>query len=320
MDGANGMSGPMWMPSLPPTAGRILGLHVQPIPLLPVLALLGLVAYAYGVRVLARRGIRWQWWRSLAFVAGIAVVLLATATGIEGYGMVLFSVHMAQHMMLAMIAPILLLLGSPLTLALRGLPSRGPRRGVRRGLVRLMASRWVLVLSSIPVRWLLFLSGLYAIYFTSLFDSLMSTVWGHNAMMLHFLATGLLFFGPLVGADPWPGRATPLLRLLESFASTPFHAFFGIAIMTASTPVVGFFEHPPASWGIDVLSDQDTAGAIAWATSEIPTMLLVGIILVQWFHSDRRDAQRIERRAVRDDGAELKAYNERLSRLAGRDG
>lgn len=318
MSGAQ-MSGPMWMPTLPPTLGRLLAFHLQPLPIVPALALLGLAAYVAGVVAARRRGVRWPWWRLASWLVGVLVVVLVTSTGIEGYGMLLFSVHMVQHMCLAMVAPIFLLLGSPVTLALRALPSRGAGSGARRQLVRALGSRWLAVLTSIPVRWLLFLSGLYGIYFTSLFDALMSTVWGHNAMLVHFLGTGLLFFGPLVRADPWPGRSSPLLRMVETFASTPFHAFFGIAVMSSTQPVVGFFAHPPRSWHVDVLADQGLGGGIAWGTSEIPTMLVMGIILVGWFHSDQRDAARHERTAVRTDDAELRAYNARLAGLAALD-
>lgn len=315
--GVTTMSGPMWMPDQPPTLGRIFALHWQPIPLLPVIVLALLVAYLGAVRVLARRGVRWPWWKTAAWLAGLAVIWETTATGIEGYGMMLFSVHMAQHMALAMVAPILLVVGSPVTLALRVLPAQGRGAWVRRALVRLLGSWFFRILASTPSRWFLFLSGLYGIYFTPLFGILMASVWGHYFMLLHFIITGYLFFGPLLGTDPWPGQTkTPLMRLLETFVGTPFHAFFGISLMMATEPVVSFFTDPPLWWHVDLAADQNLAGGIAWATSELPTILVMGAILIQWVVIDRREADRYDRRAERDDDAELAAYNARLAALA----
>lgn len=320
MDGMQmGMSGPMWMPSLPPTFERVVALHVQPVPILPALVLLGLALYVWGLVRLRARGVSWPVGRTLAWLAGTVVTLAVTMTGVEGYGMMLFSIHMIQHMVLVMVVPILLLAGAPITLALRALPATGRGGVVRRGLVRLLASTFLKVLTSLPVRWLLFLSALYAIYFTPAFDGLMATVWGHNLMLLHFLGTGLVFFGPLVAVDPWPGAPSPLGRLVEALASTPFHAFFGIALMSATSPIVDFYRNPPSSWAIDVLGDQGAAGGIAWATSEVPTLLLAGVILVQWFKSESRVAKRHDRSEERTGDAVLNAYNERLAAMAQRD-
>lgn len=314
--GIMSMSGPMWMPTDPPTLGRLLEFHPQPIPFVPLAALVGALAYLYGVLVLHRRGVSWPFGRTVAWMLGILVVEVVTATGIEGYGMMLFSVHMAQHMALAMIAPILLVVGSPVTLLLRTLPATGRGSGVRRTLAKFLGSRFLSVLSSVPVRWFLFLSALYGIYFTALFDDLMHSVWGHNLMLVHFILTGMLFFGPLVSSDPWPHRHPPFQRLLESFASTPFHAFFGIAIMTATTPIVGFFTDPPPSWHVDLMNDQNLAGGIAWATSELPTILVGALIMVSWLRSDAREARRHDRAEARSDDAELRAYNAYLASLA----
>jgi len=318
MHGMHGMSGPMWMPDVAPSVMRLLATHLQPVPLFPVLCVLLLFAYAAGVWVIHRRGGHWPVANTLAFGAGLVVMWLVTATGVEGYGMMLFSVHMFQHMMLTMTVPILLLAGAPVTLALRALPTRGGGGAVRRAIVTVLHSRVVRVLLNPAVRWFVFLSGLYGIYFTSLFDWLMSNVCGHYLMLGHFLVTGLLFFVPLVAADPVPGRARPVFRILELFISTPFHAFFGIAVMMASTPIVSFFMHPPESWGVDVLDDQNTGGAIAWAFSEVPTLMVMAVVFAQWVRSEQRDEARRERRGQQE-ADELAAYNAYLADLNRRD-
>ncbi|WP_443060911.1 cytochrome c oxidase assembly protein [Streptomyces sp. NBC_00448] len=315
-----GMSGPMWMPQAPPTLGRLLAWHPQPVPVEAVACLLALLLYGAAVVRLRRRGDRWPLHRSAAWLAGVATVATVTCTGIGGYGMALFSVHMVQHMVLSMLSPILVLLGAPVTLALRALPAAaGGRTGPRELLVRLLHSRFTQVVSSPLFTLPLFIASLYALYFTPLFDWAMSTWLGHEWMLAHFLATGLLFFWPIMGIDPAPRRPSHLMRMLELFIGMPFHAFFGIAVMMSSGLLVGYFAHPPASWHISALSDQSTGGGIAWAFSEVPTLLVLLALLAQWFASDRRTAARSDRQALRDDDAELTSYNAYLTRLAAAD-
>jgi putative membrane protein len=139
---------------------------------------------------------------------------------------------------------------------------------------------------------------------------------GHEWMLTYFLATGLLFFWPILGVAPAPRRLSRLLRVLELFIGMPFHAFFGIAVMMSSTLIATFFAHPPAAWHLLPLADQNTGGGIAWAFSDIPTLLVLMAVLVQWAGSGRRTAARIDRQADRDHDAELTAY---LARLAARD-
>ncbi|MCA1216930.1 cytochrome c oxidase assembly protein [Streptomyces sp. 8L] len=280
---------------------------------------LGIVLYGWGVLRLRRRGDAWSPGRSASFLLGVLLVGLTMCTGLNDYGMVMFSVHMVQHMLISMVAPILLLLGAPVTLALRTLPVLGRgRKGPRELLLMLLHSRFVRVVShpvfTIPV----FIASLYGLYFTPIFDFLMRSETGHIVMMVHFLAVGLLFFWPIMGIDPGPHRSGYLMRMLELFAGMPFHAFFGIALMMASQPMINAYRHPAASLGVDALSDQTAAGGIAWAFSEVPSVLVLLALVFQWYRSDQRQATRQDRAADRDGDKELAAYNAYLASLQAR--
>jgi cytochrome c oxidase assembly factor CtaG len=231
--------------------------------------------------------------------------------------MYLFSSHMLQHMTLSMVAPIFLLLGAPITLSLRALhPARAGRTGPRELLLALLHSRFARVVASPLFTLPLFIASLYGLYFTPLFDDLMRTAVGHDFMLVHFLVVGLLFFWPIMGVDPAPHRSAYVIRILELFAAMPFHAFFGVAVMMSSTLITTAFAHPPASWGISPSSDQSTGGALAWAFGEVPTLIVLLILFVQWSKSDQREAKRRDRKADRDGDAELADYNAYLAGLA----
>ncbi|MFD6152512.1 cytochrome c oxidase assembly protein [Streptomyces sp. NPDC060243] len=311
-------SGHGMMSDLPPfTLGR--GLEPSPDVFFLVACLLGLGLYGWGVARLRRRGDSWSWGRTIPFVLGVLTIMLVMCTKLNDYGMVMFSVHMVQHMVISMLSPILILLGAPMTLALRALPVAGRgRKGPREWLLWLLHSRYMRVVTHPLFTIPLFIASLYALYFTPLFDFLMESTAGHIAMMVHFLAVGVVFFWPIMGVDPGPHRPGYLMRMLELFAGMPFHAFFGIALMMASTTMVDTFENPPASLGVDVLSDQTAAGGIAWAFSEVPSVVVLLVLLMQWYRSEQRQARRTDRAADRDGDAELNAYNDYLASLQGR--
>ncbi|MEU8488475.1 cytochrome c oxidase assembly protein [Streptomyces sp. NPDC048641] len=300
---------------LPPfTLGRGLEWSADPFFLIGCLVALGL--YGWGVVRLARRGDSWQVGRTLSFVVGVLTVLLVMCTKLNDYGMVMFSVHMVQHMVISMLSPILLLMGAPITLALRAMPvARRGTKGPRELLLMLLHSRYMRIVTHPAFTIPLFIASLYALYFTPIFDTLMGSKVGHIGMMVHFLAVGLVFFWPIMGVDPGPHRPGYVMRMLELFAGMPFHAFFGIALMMASGPMIGTYEHPPASLGIDALADQTAAGGIAWAFSEVPSVLVLLALLFQWKKSEDRQARRKDRAADRDGDQELVAYNAYLASL-----
>ncbi|OEV08118.1 cytochrome c oxidase assembly protein [Streptomyces nanshensis] len=303
---------------LPPfTLGR--GLEFTGEPFFLTGCLLALALYAAAVVRLRRRGDAWPVGRSVAWVLGVLCVGVTMCTALNEYGMVLFSVHMVQHMIISMLAPILLLLGAPVTLTLRALPSAGRgRKGPRELLVAALHSRVLRVFTHPGFTIPLFIASLYALYFTPVFDLLMRSTAGHLLMMVHFLLVGLAFFWPIMGVDPGPHRPGHLMRMLELFAGMPFHAFFGIALMMASEPMIATYASPPASLRVSALADQTAAGGIAWAFSEIPSVLVLLALVYQWHRSEEREARRRDRMADRDGDKELAAYNAYLASLQAR--
>ncbi|WP_022880594.1 cytochrome c oxidase assembly protein [Gryllotalpicola ginsengisoli] len=331
MDGGSSgdMSGLMWMPTAPLTTARLFAVHPQPVPVLPLLGLALLAAYLVGVAVLRARGDRWPLGRVLWWVLGVGTLELMTATGFDGYGMELFWVHMLQHMCIGMLTPILLTLGAPMTLLLRALPARrrGGGRSARAVVLAVVHSRVIRVVANPAVTVVLFLLGLYVLYFTPVFDALMSTMWGHNLMLVHFLAIGMLYFWGVLGVDPSPRRggglmgafARPVVRIGELAATVPFHAFFGVVIMMSARPIVGFYAHPPAWSHTSALADQQAAGGVAWGFTELPTLFVLGVLFLEWQRTDARRTRTADRKARLRGDVELDAYNARLAELARRD-
>ncbi|MBO0872590.1 MAG: bifunctional copper resistance protein CopD/cytochrome c oxidase assembly protein [Pseudonocardia sp.] len=302
----------------PPTGWRLL-LDWRFDLLFGTAAVVAAVAYLLGVRRLVRRGDTWPAGRTVGWLAGCAVMLLATSSGIGRYAPAMFSVHMAEHMMLSMLAPILLVLGAPVTLALRALRSGGADGppGPREWLLSALHSRLAGVLTHPLLVLPLFVGTYYALYFSGLFAAALPSHPAHLLMLAHFLITGFLFFWPVVGVDPSPRRMAPVARLALVFASVPFHAFFGVALMS-SHEVIGkeYYAGLALPWVPDLLADQRLGGGLAWASGEVPLLLVVIALVVQWSRIDERSARRADRRAELDGDAELAAYNAMLRRMA----
>ena len=278
--------------------------------------------YLVGVRRLRRRGDDWPAGRTVAWLLGCLALLFVTSSGLGRYMPAMFSMHMADHMMLSMLVPILLVLGGPVSLALRALPTAGrdDPPGMREWLLAALHSRLSRFLTNPVVATVLFIAGFYGLYLGGLFDAAVGSHMGHVAMNVHFLLSGYLFYWVVIGVDPTPRPIPPLAKLAVVFASLPLHAFFGVLLMgTQNVLGESFYRSLHLSWHTDLMGDQRLGGGIAWAAGEIPLVLVMIALLVQWTRSDQRTARRLDRAADRDDDAELAAYNAMLAELARRD-
>jgi cytochrome c oxidase assembly factor CtaG/putative copper export protein len=278
--------------------------------------------YVAAVLRLRRRGDSWPSGRTLAWLLGCVLLLFVTSSGVGRYMPAMFSMHMAVHMMLSMLVPILLVLGGPIGLALRALPAagRGDPPGLREWLLAALHSRLSRFLTHPIVATVLFVAGFYGLYLGGLFDAAAGSHLGHVLMNVHFLLSGYLFYWVVIGVDPTPRPIPPLAKVAVVFASLPLHAFFGV-VMMGTQRVLGesFYRSLHLSWHTDLLGDQRLGGGIAWAAGEIPLVIVMIALLVQWSRSDQRTARRLDRAAERDDDAELAAYNAMLAELARRD-
>ena len=290
------------------------------------LLVLAVALYIKGVVILTRRGDKWPVGRTISFALGISAIDFATSGGLGVYAHFAFSWHMVAHMVLGMIAPIGIVLGAPITLALRTLPQSrdGQELGVRGLLIKALHSRYARVITNPVVALAIFDGSLFALYFTSLFGGMMQSHQGHLFMSIHFILTGILFFHVIVGVDPNPRKVPHIIRIVILFAAMSIHAFFSVALMSASTLIDGgYFESLQRPWSLDLLADQRTGGAIGWAMGEIPILIALVATFIQWMRDDSHEAKRIDRNTARmaalGQPDELAQYNLYLNNLNKKD-
>ena len=308
-----------------PTLSRLLFAY-EPDGLFLALLILAVALYVKGVMILSKRGDKWPIGRTVAFALGITAVDYAVNGGLGVYAQVAFSFHMISHMVLATLAPIGIVLGAPITLALRTLPigRTQDERGVRGYAIAILHSRYSSIITHPVSALIIFEASLFALYFTNLFNWLMSYHFGHFFMGLHFLLSGILLFFVIIGVDPTPQKSPFIFRIVILFVAISIHAFFSVALMSSSQLVDGgYFAEIARPWWPDFLADQKMGASIGWAMGEIPILLALIATFLQWIRADERDAKRIERNSNRarqfGEPDELDKYNQYLSTLNARD-
>lgn len=276
------------VPVDPPTATRLLGDWVfDPTALMAVLV--AAVVYAGGVRRLRARGRRWPARRSASFAAGLATIAFALQSGLARYDTTAFSVHATQHLLLTMVAPPMLALGAPLTLALQA-----SRRATKRALLSVLHSPPLRALTHPLVVWSLFTASLYGLYFSPLFELSLNRAWAHVATHAHLIGVGALFWWVVVGLDPAPRRLSHPARMLYVFLMLPFHAFLGIAVMSSNELLAPALAGA-AAWGGIPLADQRTGGGILWAAGDLIAVISLLALMSSWMNYETRQTARRER-------------------------
>ena len=308
-----------------PTFARILTIY-DPDALMIALLVSFVALYIKGVSILKKRGDSWPVGRTVAFATGIAAIDLATSGGLGVYALFSFEYHMISHMILGMLAPIGLVLGAPITLALRTLPQgRTPQeRGVRGTLLAALHSKYAAILTNPLVALAIFDGSLFILYSTNLFGVLMQSHAGHLFMNIHFLLSGFLFFHVIIGIDPNPKKIPHLVRIVMLFGAMSIHAFFAISILATTTLIDGgYYGSLKTPWLTDLLADQHAAGSIAWSMGEIPIIFALTATFIQWMRDDSREAKRIDRNEARmaamGEPDDLAQYNNYLMQLQRRD-
>jgi cytochrome c oxidase assembly factor CtaG len=235
--------------------------------------------YLWGVVRVARRhpARPWPAWRTAMFLGGLAVVVLATESGIGVYDDVLFWDHMVQHLMLIMVAPPLLIFGQPLTLLMHA--SRNP---LHRWVKRVLRSRVASFLT-----WPVFGCVAYAVavmgaHLTGFANLVETNQVVHNAEHALFLVVGYLFFLPILGREPIRWRLTYPVRFVILVLVMPVDTFTGLMLGYGSAGSPGIPVGPRPAWAPPGLSDLHDGGAVMWIGGDAIMFGLMMLVYLMW--------------------------------------
>jgi cytochrome c oxidase assembly factor CtaG len=246
-------------------------------------------------------------WRMWAWMGGLAALVLALASPIEFYDTTLFSAHMIQHLLLMMVAAPLLVLGAPITLLLRVSSPEARRKWI----LPVLHSRIVSIISYPVVAWVLFAGVMWFTHFSPIFDAALDDFALHRLEHALYLGTAMLFWWPVIGADPSPHRMSYPARLGYLALGMPFMSFLGLVIFSAQNVLYEHYLTLDRDWGWTVLEDQNWAGGIMWAGGDAAFVLALLLTVGAWLRHEEREGKREDFRLARQ-----KATREKAARLA----
>jgi putative membrane protein len=258
-----------------------------------VLALVAAGAlYAHGLTRVGPAQPSFPRWRGACFLSSLGVFSLALLSPIQAYSGRLFSVHMVQHLLLTMVAAPLMVLGTPILLALRA--SSGSFRA--RILVPILRSRLAALLSHPVVSWSLFTVALWASHFTNLYEEALGSQAVHGLEHLLYVGAALLFWRPIVGLEVGRARLSHPGRLLYLFLAMPQMAFLGLAIYSSDQVLYPHYVTTASALGTSALADQHLAGAVMWIASMVLMLPAMAFVLFDWMRKETREGVRLDAR------------------------
>ncbi len=278
-----------------PTVTSLVAVAFDPLPWIG--SIVALAGYLWLVRRVNRAHPRAPVaaWRVAAWVAGVLIILVALVSAIDLYADDLLTVHMVQHLLLAMVAPPLLALGAPITLILRAATPRVRHRW----LLPVLHSRAVRIVATPAVAWTLFTAVMWFSHFSPLYEAALEDPTIHVLEHALFVATGILFWWPVIGADPMPRRIGHGRRFVYLLAQMPVNAAVGLAIYFAPSVLYAHYATAERGWGPSPMLDQQVGGLLMWTVGDLILLVAVTGVLAAWMQADARRSRRAESRTGR---------------------
>ena len=268
---------------LPPFGWQAILDHWVVAPVVTAVAAVAAALYLWGAWRVARRhpARPWPWWRTAMFLGGLAVVVVATESGIGAYDDVLFWDHMIQHLMLIMIAPPMLVIGQPFTLLLHA--SRNPLHTWAK---RVMRSRVVSFLTWPPFGLAAYAAAIVGTHLTGLMGLVMTNPALHNAEYALYLVVGYLFFLPIFGREPIRWRVSYPIRLLVLILAMPVDTFTGVVLGYANTGMAGMSASTRPAGAPSPVEDVHWGGAVMWIGGDAIMLAFIMVVFLLWSRDD----------------------------------
>jgi putative membrane protein len=240
------------------------------------------VLYGYLIYI-ARKDGRWgtdvRLSHVIAFALGLTLIFAALVTPIDSLSSVaLFSAHMVQHILLMLLAPACLLLGTPgyWIRYLYELPGLKPVLPVvTHPLVTLIAFNAVMWIWHVP----------------ALYDGALRNPNIHIVEHMMFLAAGVLMWLPVVHDVP-PGRVLSYpARMAYLFACMVSSSILGAIFTFAPAIAFPFYGDAALAFGLAPLTDQQLAGLIMWVPGSGIFFVAILAVFAAWLNAEDRKAK-----------------------------
>ncbi len=248
--------------------------------------------YARGWRRLRKRGQggRWlTWWRVWSFYLGLGTVVLALLSPIGTYDALFFSMHMAQHLLLIMVAVPLIWLGAPLVPMLWAFPRRSRRTVGRIFHPGNPVHRFFTKLTAAPVALTLYILTLAAWHVPVLYDAAQGRTLVHDLEHATFIVTAMLFWWPVIHPSGARRRLGYGAAILYLFPAKLAGFVIGAALTLTNEPVYQTYIQGPRLWGLSALDDQQLGGLLMWVWGGLIFIVPILFLVVAWMQEEEGD-------------------------------
>jgi cytochrome c oxidase assembly factor CtaG len=226
-------------------------------------------------------------WRLVSFLTGQLLLFTAIASPLDAFSGMLLTVHMIQHLLLMMVVPPLLLMGSPFLPILRGMPKRFLKDGLGPFLSWPALQRLGHFLTHPLVCLLSFMLSNIIWHIPASYELALRSKFWHDIQHICFFTTAILFWWPVI--QPWPSRprwprwTTIPYMLIADLQNTALSAF----LIFYDRILYPTYAASPRLFGLSALEDQVAAGSIMWVPGSFSFLMPVGWIVIQILSSKR---------------------------------
>jgi putative membrane protein len=252
---------------------------------------LALSAWLYGQGLLrtwrrAGLGCGIRWWQAGCFAAGWLALVVALLSPLHPWGRVLFSAHMAQHEILMLVAAPLIVLGRPMAVFLKALPSSWARKLVQVCNVGGWQVIWRFITGAL-VAWMIHAIALWIWHAPALMNAVIHNEWVHALQHLSFFLSALLFWWAVIH-----GRRRAVgygVAVLYMFTTALHSGMLGVLLTFATSLWYSAYATSTQPWGLSPLEDQQLGGLIMWIPAGVVYIIAGLALLAAWMkESDAR--------------------------------
>ncbi len=224
--------------------------------------------------------------RTVSLLAGLATIVIALESPLDGWADNLFWAHMFQHVLLLTVAPPLILLGRPWPRMWRALPLHS-RTMIGRTLARAGWTAPLRALARPGPAWLLFNVTLVGWHIPGAYDATLRSGTLHDLEHAMFFFTGLLFWARVIDPGPLRPRLLWPMRIAYVVGAMIVGWMLAITLVLVPHPLIPHYAalvHRPG--GISALTDQQLAAGVMWVPGSVSYTVAMIIGVYRWLEPD----------------------------------
>ncbi|MDA1128430.1 MAG: cytochrome c oxidase assembly protein [Chloroflexi bacterium] len=254
---------------------------------LPTLLIL-MVAYVYvnGLNNWVRPSHPVSVWQRISFFTGLFLIFISLQSPLDNLSEHMLSFHQLQHFLLRMLAPMLILLGAPLTPMLRGLP-RWMLQGIVRPTVRSPLARAIYEKLTNPVITVgIFMGVLYLWQIPGGFNLALRNEFVHALMHITMMSSGLIFYWAVIDPKPRRSRIHYGVRVLYLGLIVLPNTILGAVITFSKDIIYTGYQDVHQPFDMSLLTDQQIGGLVLWVPGDMMSILVAGIVMIMWYERE----------------------------------